>query len=238
VKLSAPVYRLKRAARDIARREDIPLHAALDRVAAGEGYPRWSLLADARQTLGAPEILARLDPGTMLLIAARPGQGKTRLGLAIATEAARTGRRGTFFSLEAAPGDLLRGLDAIGADRRAIDAGFAFDDSEEIGSRYIAARMETAPRGAVAVVDYLQLLDQRRDKPDLATQVLDLAAFARASGVIVVVLSQIDRGYDPAGGAPPDFADLRRADAFDAGCFDRACFLQDGLVRFVERAGT
>ena len=42
--LSQPVFRLKREARLLARRESIPLHAALDRMAVAEGYKTWSLL--------------------------------------------------------------------------------------------------------------------------------------------------------------------------------------------------
>ncbi len=45
MKLSAPIYHLKRQARLLARREDIPLHAALDRLAAAEGFPNWNMLA-------------------------------------------------------------------------------------------------------------------------------------------------------------------------------------------------
>jgi carbamoylphosphate synthase small subunit len=38
VKLSTPIYNLKRKARQLARVQAIPLHAALDRIAAEEGY--------------------------------------------------------------------------------------------------------------------------------------------------------------------------------------------------------
>ena len=38
MKLSAPVYRLKRRAKVLAREERIPLHEALDRVAMDEGF--------------------------------------------------------------------------------------------------------------------------------------------------------------------------------------------------------
>lgn len=38
MKLTAPVYRLKRQAKALSRQEGIPLHLALDRVAIGEGF--------------------------------------------------------------------------------------------------------------------------------------------------------------------------------------------------------
>ena len=45
MKLSVPIYQLKREAKRRAREEGIPLSAALDRVAAAEGFSGWSLLA-------------------------------------------------------------------------------------------------------------------------------------------------------------------------------------------------
>ncbi|TGR60188.1 DNA helicase, partial [Mesorhizobium sp. M2D.F.Ca.ET.223.01.1.1] len=45
MRLSAPVYYLKRQARLLSRGENVPLHQALDRVAAREGFGSWSLLA-------------------------------------------------------------------------------------------------------------------------------------------------------------------------------------------------
>ena len=45
MKLSAPLYHLKRKAKLLSRAENIPLHEALDRVARQEGFGGWSLLA-------------------------------------------------------------------------------------------------------------------------------------------------------------------------------------------------
>lgn len=39
MKLSAPIYHLKRKAKRLSREAGIPLHDALDRVAATEGFP-------------------------------------------------------------------------------------------------------------------------------------------------------------------------------------------------------
>ena len=40
MKLSAPIYRLKRLAKILSRDEGLPLHEALDRIAAQEGFAR------------------------------------------------------------------------------------------------------------------------------------------------------------------------------------------------------
>ena len=53
MKLSAPLYHLKRKAKLLSRAENIPLHEALDRVAKQEGFGAWSLLA-AKATATAP----------------------------------------------------------------------------------------------------------------------------------------------------------------------------------------
>lgn len=44
VNLSAPIYELKRKAKLLRRKEGIPLHQALCRVAKQEGYTSWGLL--------------------------------------------------------------------------------------------------------------------------------------------------------------------------------------------------
>ena len=45
MKLSAPLYHLKRQAKLLSRAEKIPLHEALNRIAEREGFSGWSLLA-------------------------------------------------------------------------------------------------------------------------------------------------------------------------------------------------
>ena len=47
MRLPAPVYHLKRQARLLSREAKIPLHQALDRIAAQQGFASWSLLAGA-----------------------------------------------------------------------------------------------------------------------------------------------------------------------------------------------
>ncbi len=55
MKLSAPLYHLKRKARLLSRSENIPLHQALDRVARQEGFDGWSLLAANRRQPRLPQ---------------------------------------------------------------------------------------------------------------------------------------------------------------------------------------
>lgn len=235
--LSAPIHELKRKARLLSRRERIPLHAALDRVAAEEGFRGWSLLVASLPAIRpAAALLPRLSPGDLVLMAGRPGQGKTLASLALLAEAVRAGRRGVFFTLEYTPSDVAGRLQALGIATGELSGLFDCDCSDGISAGYIAGALAAAPRGTVAVIDYLQLLDQRRDMPELSVQVRSLRSFARERGLILVFLSQVDRAYETSGKPFPDIADVRLPNPLDLALFDKTCFVNRGEARFTGAA--
>lgn len=231
--VSAPLYHLKRTAKVLSRQEGIPLHAALDRIAAQEGFKAWSLLA-AKAAAAAPasKLFARLRPGDLVLVAARPGHGKTLISLELAVAAMKAGHRAAFFTLEYAEKEVWDHLRDLGVDRTRFQDLFDLDCSDAINADYIEKKMATAPRGSVVVVDYLQLLDQRRENPPLIAQVRALKSFAHDRGLIVVFISQIDRSYDPSRKPCPDLEDVRLPNPLDLQLFDKTCFLNNGEVRF------
>lgn len=233
MKLSAPVYDLKRQARLLSREAKIPLHQALDRIAAHQGFASWSLLAaKAAETAPAGKLFARLAPGDLVLVGARPGHGKTLMSLELAVEAMKSGHHSVFFTLEYTQRDVLERFRTIGAEPAQFDRLFEFDTSDAISADYIVRTLASAPRGTLAVVDYLQLLDQRRENPGLMEQVRTLKAFARDSGVILVFISQIDRSYDPSKKPVPDLSDIRLPNPLDLSLFNKTCFLNKGEIRF------
>ncbi|MCA0276701.1 MAG: replicative DNA helicase [Proteobacteria bacterium] len=233
MKLSAPIPMLKRKARLLARAGSIPLHQALDRIAADEGFGAWSLLAaTAAAARPAGKLFARLAPGDLMLLGARPGQGKTLMGLELAVEAMKAGQRAAFFTLEYTEREVLDRFRAIGIDCAQFGSLFELDNSDTINAGHIARRMAAAPHGSMVVVDYLQLLDQKRENPALMDQVRTLRSLARAKGLIVVMISQIDRAYDPSTKAVPDLGDVRLPNPLDLRLFDKACFLNQGEMRF------
>ncbi|MEQ9242603.1 DNA helicase [Roseovarius indicus] len=226
MRLSAPIYKLKRQAKLVARDEGIALHAALDRIATEQGFTSWSHLASAAQPGPADSVLRQLEPGDMLLVAARPGQGKTLLGLELARGAGSLGRKGVFFTLDYTRRDVDEHLGRLPGQGEIV-----VDTSDEICGAYITDRLTRLDTPALAVIDYLQILDQRRETPPLADQLAALKAHARAAGAILAMISQVDRAFDPARGQLPGIMDIRMPNPFDPGLFDKACFLHDGQVR-------
>lgn len=231
--LSAPIHQLKRKARLMSRAERIPLHVALDRIAAGEGYRSWSLLVAKQPGMASVRAFwPLLEPGDLVLMAGRPGQGKTLASLALLAEAMRAGRRGVFLTLEYTPADVLSRLRAINLEPAEFAGLFDCDCSDAISADYIVARLADASHGTVAVIDYLQLLDQRRETPELALQVSALKDFARERGLILVFLSQVDRAYEGSEKPFPEIADVRLPNPLDLTLFDKTCFVNRGEARF------
>ena len=233
MKLSAPIYHLKRKAKRLSREQGIPLHDALDRVATTEGFSAWSLLAaKAAATTPAIRLFPQVQPGDLVLVGARPGQGKTLMSLELAVEAMKSGHRAAFFSLEYTEKDVLDRLRAIGVEPVQFDKLFEVDCSDAISADYVVKQMATAPRGTVVVIDYLQLLDQRRENPDLTVQVRALKSFARDKGLIVIFISQIDRSYDSSTKPCPDISDVRLPNPLDLKLFDKTCFINNSEIEF------
>ena len=233
MKPTVPIYQLKRKAKLLARQTSTPLHAALDRLAIEQGYRSWSLLSAKHAETSSAEILYRsLKRGDMLLVGARPRQGKTLMALSLAIEAMKAGNQAFVFSLDYTTADLLGCFRVLDVEPARFGNQFSFDCSDAINAGYMSKTLENAAPGTLVVVDYLQLLDQRRENPPLSDQVSVLSAFARRRGLIIVFVSQIDRAYDAAVKPLPDIADVRLPNPIDLSQFSRTCFLQGGSVAF------
>lgn len=227
--LSAPLFQLKRRAKLMARSNNLPLHEALDQIAREEGFARWSLLSSQIAAASLSEtILSRLSDGDLLLMAGRPGHGKTTLGLQLLLDAARDDRKAIFFTLEFTEQQARKHIRSLEKDTLSIGDTLEIVTSDEISADFIIRHLSGSERGTVAVIDYLQLLDQQRSKPALSEQVLALRDFARKAGVVLGFISQIDRSFDPEKKRLPDIRDIRLPNLVDLGLFTKACFLHNG----------
>jgi replicative DNA helicase len=232
MRLSAPIYHLKRRAKLLARDEKIALHEALDRIAHEEGFAEWSLLSSRlAKNLSSKVLLSRLTDGDLLLLGARPGHGKTLLGLQLLLDAAREGRKAVFFTLEYTERETRERIRSFDGSSQGIDDRLEIVTSEDISADFIVQYLSGSPQGIVALIDYLQILDQQRSKPALSAQMLVLQEFARKTGAILVFVSQIDRSFDPECEPVPGIRDIRLPNSIELGIFSKACFLHDGEVR-------
>ncbi|MDP9633061.1 UNVERIFIED_ORG: replicative DNA helicase [Ensifer adhaerens] len=234
MKLSAPIFQLKRRAKLMARSNNVPLNEALDQIAREEGFARWSLLS-SRMSSGtlSGTILSRLDNGDLLLLAGRPGHGKTTLGLQLLIDAARDDRRASLFTLEFTEQQARKHLRTLEGDGGSVADGVQVVTADEISADQYMSGSEP---GTVAVIDYLQLLDQQRSKPVLSEQVQTLGDFARRSGVVLAFISQIDRSFDTESKRLPDIRDIRLPNFVDLGLFNKACFLHNGEAQLQDVA--
>lgn len=231
MRLSHSIPVLKRHARLLSRELEIPLHAALDRLARQQGFRSWShLSAKALAPTRVGELFADLGSGDLILIAARPRQGKTVLGLELLREAVRAGGSGALFTLESTKPDMLANLGSGAVDEGAIAARVLVDTSDEISADYIIEQLVGSDRGTVVVIDYLQLLDQRRSNPDLSHQVVSLRDFTRKRGLITVCLSQIDRQFELSNRRMPMRSDVRLPNPVDLELFTALWFLHEGRI--------
>lgn len=225
MKLSTPIFQLKRRAKLMVRNNAIPLHEALDQIAREEGFARWSLLsAHAAAGSLSEDLFSRIVHGDMHLLAGRPGQGKTALGFELLRAAAEDGRQSVLFTLEMTEQQARKRIEKNAAGRRETEVV----TSDEICADYIIRHLSAARPGTVAVIDYLQILDQQRHKPDLSQQVTTLGEFAQKTGVIFAFISQVDRSFDPENKRLPDMRDIRLPNLLDLGLFTKACFLHNG----------
>lgn len=232
MKLSAPIYILKQQAKALSRKKNVPLHRALDQIANQEGFRAWSLLsAKVNSEKPVSTLLAQLRSGDLVLLGSRPGQGKTLLGLEAAIHAMRQGNQAAFFTLYCTRADVTDLFKTIGEELHEFIDSFLVDDSDQICADYVIDKLASAPANTLVVIDYLQLLDQNRENPDLMHQVQQLRTFARERQFIILCLSQIDRSYDSAKRPCPGINDVRLPNPLDLGLFDRTCFLNQGKMQ-------
>ena len=212
-----------------------------------ETFDRLDLLnsPDREKYKGVPTGIGELDSvitglnrSDLIILAARPGVGKTSFGLNIARHAAVSAkRRVAFFSLEMSKEQLVSRLlsgEAVvdGTKLRSgeltdndwvklVEAGdilsnaeLYFDDKPNITVQEIKAKVRRLEGGAdLVIVDYLQLMNSARRIDNRVNEVADitrnLKIMAKELNVPVIAMSQLRRATDRSKDHRPGLSELR-----------------------------
>jgi replicative DNA helicase len=190
-------------------------------------------------------------PGNMIVLAGRPGLGKTSFALYFALEAAKAGYFVNVFSLEMNKQDLARILLAAEGDiyRSNIRDGYLtqndwqklhnaiskleklpiiFRDSSGMTVSQIQSAIRKNRRNGrchFAIVDYLQLVKASQNKTNRELEVAEISrtlkTTALTENIPIMALSQLNRAAD---GEAPKLSNLRESGAIEQDA-DLVCFL-------------
>lgn len=191
------------------------------------------------------KLLTGLHPSELIILAARPSQGKTTLALNMATAAAHRGAGVGFFSLEMSADQLAMRLlcSEAGVPSERMRSGFLTDQdwpniSRALGAlsevrlyiddtpnipimdlRARARRMKAECGIDMLIVDYLQLMNTRgrteSRQQEIAEISRSLKALARELEVPVLALSQLSRAVESRENRRPQLSDLRESGAIE-----------------------
>ena len=185
------------------------------------------------------EMMAGLHPRELVILAARPGMGKTALATNLALRAARQRKGVLFFSLEMDARQL--GMRVLGMESRvalqnmrtatcrvvdwtamAKSTGqceklpmYIVDQSDmTIQQLRTIAREHTATEDiGLVVVDYLQLVTAKAERREREVAIISagLKALAKELNVTVIALSQLNRSLESRVNKRPGLGDLRES---------------------------
>jgi replicative DNA helicase len=217
-----------------------------------EAYDRIGKIAgpDKEKYLGArtgykylDTITSGLNKSDLILIAARPGMGKTSFALNIATNVARRGDKDVaVFSLEMSKEQLATRMLSTEAlvDSHKLRSGFLtnedwvrlatsagvlsglpmfFDDTAGVTVQQIKAKLRRMRNVGLVVIDYLQLMTSTL-KTDNRVLVISeitrqLKIMAKELDIPVILLSQLSRGPESRNDKRPMLSDLRESGSIE-----------------------
>jgi replicative DNA helicase len=186
-----------------------------------------------------------LHPGELVVIAGRPGTGKTSFALNIARNVAKRGLAVAVFSLEMSREQLATRLlctDAPVDLKKARSGQLSDEDYEKLAKsmkiiaklpvyiddsagitvpqiRSKAMRLGVKEKLGLVIIDYLQLMPSSGKMESRVLEVADmtrsLKTVARDLGVPVLALSQLSREMERRKGGKPMLSDLRESGAIE-----------------------
>jgi replicative DNA helicase len=181
----------------------------------------------------------------LIILAARPGQGKTQLAITFSLEAARKGFHSMIFSLEMSAASLMdrmiinvSGVDSeayrsgrlspdqwqtvTGAGSKIQHLGITIDDTPQQTIRNISTKcMIQKRRGSLdlVIIDYLQLIESEDRKiireQQVANMTRSLKLLSKELSIPVILLCQLNREAETNSGKRPSLANLRESGAIE-----------------------
>jgi len=233
VKLSAPIHVLKAEAQKLKKEKSITNTEALDLIAKREGFNSWALLQSKKDDMfpkSYDEILDFFNPGDIVLIGARPSKGKTLFTIGLFVQAIqRKLAPNYFFTLSEVHKDIAGRIavydETIGNVNEYLGY-IAVDYSNDISADYIIERTKgSIAKKSIIVIDYLQLLDEKRTKPILEEQVLKLKKYAQEKECIIIFISQLARELENRADKRPMMDDVRLPNPVDLKFFNKIIML-------------
>lgn len=241
MKLSAPIHVLKSEAQRLKKEKSITNTEALDLIAQREGFNSWSLLQSKKDEMfpkSYDEILDFFNPGDIVLIGARPSKGKTVFTIGLFVQAVqRRLAQNYFFTLSEIHKDIAGRIalydesignfeEKLGYPGNKAIGYIGVDYSDEISADYIIEKTKnTIEKKSLIVVDYLQLLDEKRSNPPLEEQVLKLKKYAQEKECVVIFISQLNRELEYRVDKKPLKNDVRLPNPLDLKFFNKIIML-------------
>jgi hypothetical protein len=113
----------------------------------------------------------------------------------------------------------------LGSDHTTSNACH-IERSDDISADYIlgVVKDKIAP-GSLVVVDYLQLMDEKRVNPPIQEQIEQLKSFAREHRCIFIFLGQVSPEVDGRQDQVPSLEDVRLPNPLDLAVFNKIIFL-------------
>lgn len=186
-----------------------------------------------------------LQHGSLIIIAGRPGMGKTAFALNIAQNVCKMEKTAAVFSLEMTTAQLVMRIISAEAEvsQKSIQNGqlnqteweqlaqaaetltglnLYIDDTSNISVMEIRSkcrRMKASPEGLdLIIIDYLQLMENKRiehREQQIADISRNLKALAKELEVPVIALSQLNRSVEARTDKTPMMSDLRESGAIE-----------------------
>lgn len=184
-----------------------------------------------------------LQPGDLVIVAGRPGMGKSTISQNIAEHACLDGKSVLLFSLEMSSDQVInRSVSSIGripfgeirsgklsdeswpkvtqSTSRLMEAKFHVDDQASLTVGEIGARSRRVKRQHgldLVIVDYLQLLGGEGENETLRITAISrgLKILAKDLGVPVIALSQLNRSLESRTNKRPIMSDLRQSGSLE-----------------------